>query len=106
MSTPELGAAAFTTVNLGVQSYRRGQVLFWNKEHRQASQADASWASRWELRSHERGHPNQVMGWQGGDSGSVVVNPEYQRLAGTWTDGRDPAGEQRATSTPAANGRQ
>ena len=31
-STPELGAAAFTTVNMGVQSYRHGKVLFWDKE--------------------------------------------------------------------------
>jgi predicted dehydrogenase len=105
MSTPELGAAAFTTVNLGVQSYRRGQVLFWNKEHRQSSVADSSWATRWELRSHERGHPNQIAGWQGGDSGSVVVNPDYQQLAGTWVDGRDPAGEQRTTTSTGANGR-
>jgi predicted dehydrogenase len=104
MSTAELGAAAFTTVNLGVQSYRRGQVLFWNKEHRQASVADSSWATRWELRSHERGTPNQVMGWQGGDSGSVVVNPDYQQLAGPWAEGRDPAGAARATTT-SANGR-
>src|SRR5205814_301897 len=32
LSTPELGAAAFTTVALGVQSYRTGKVLFWDKE--------------------------------------------------------------------------
>src|SRR5580704_10056328 len=31
LSTPELGAAAFTTVALGVQSYRTGKVLFWDK---------------------------------------------------------------------------
>lgn len=35
LSSAELGAAAFTTVNLGVQSYRQGQVMFWNKELRQ-----------------------------------------------------------------------
>ena len=38
LSTPELGAAAFSTVNMGVQSYRNGKVLFWDKE---APQADA-----------------------------------------------------------------
>src|SRR6516162_6668011 len=31
LSTPELGAAAFTTVNLGVQSCRKGEVMFWDK---------------------------------------------------------------------------
>ncbi|HKB38560.1 MAG TPA: Gfo/Idh/MocA family oxidoreductase, partial [Gemmataceae bacterium] len=31
LSPPELGAAAFTTVAMGVQSYRQGKVLFWNK---------------------------------------------------------------------------
>jgi hypothetical protein len=53
--------------------------------------ADASWASRWEERSKKRGRPNQIIGWQGGDSGSVVVPPAYQKLGGAWTDGKDPA---------------
>ncbi len=88
---PELGAAAFTTVNMGVQSYRKGVVLFWDKEHRKAVPADSSWADRWEMRSKDRGKPNQVMGWQGGDAGSVVVPPGYQKLAGPWTDDTDPA---------------
>jgi predicted dehydrogenase len=90
-STPELGAAAFTTVALGVQSYRQGQVLFWDKERRRATTADASWAERWERRSHERGRPNQVAGWQGGNRGSTLTPPEYQRLEGAWVNGRDPA---------------
>ncbi len=92
MSTPELGAAAFTTVNLGVQSYRTGKCLFWDKETRQPKEADASWAARWEKRSKERGKPNQIIGWHGGDSGSVVAPPEYQKLGGPWVDGKDPAG--------------
>src|SRR5262249_23679381 len=50
LSTPELGAAAFTTVNMGVLSYRQGKVLFWDKEQRKAREADASWAGRWEVR--------------------------------------------------------
>jgi predicted dehydrogenase len=89
---PELGAAAFTTVNLGVQSYRKGKVLFWDKEARKPAEADASWAARWEERSKKRGKPNQIMGWTGGETGSVVVPPEYQKLAGPWVDGKDPAG--------------
>jgi predicted dehydrogenase len=91
LSTPELGAAAFTTVNMGVQSYRNGNVLYWDKERRKPVPADDSWAARWEKRSKERGKPNQIMDWQGGDSGSVVVPPEYQKLGGPWEDGKDPA---------------
>jgi hypothetical protein len=91
MSTPELGAAAFTTVNMGVLSYRQGQALFWDKERRRPVPADASWAERWERRSHERGRPNQINGWQGGTRGSTLSPPEYMRLAGPWNNGQDPA---------------
>jgi predicted dehydrogenase len=91
MSPPELGAAAFTTVAMGVQSYREGRVLFWDKEKRQPLPADASWAERWEKRSHARGKPNQVIGWHGGDSGSIVAPPDYQKLGGPWVNGKDPA---------------
>jgi len=92
LSTPELGAAAFTTVNLGVQSYRNGQVMFWNKELRKPVEGNGSWASMWEKRSKARGKPNQIIGWEGGDAGSVVVPPDYQKLGGPWTSGQDPAG--------------
>src|SRR5262249_34444258 len=51
LSTPELGAAAFTTVALGVRSYREGMGLFWDKSQRKPVVADASWAKRWEERS-------------------------------------------------------
>ncbi len=90
-STAELGAAAFTTVNMGVLSYRQGQVLFWDRERRRPVRADDTWATRWERRSHERGHPSQVPGWAGGNSGSTLVPPDYQRLEGPWVNGRDPA---------------
>lgn len=91
LSTPELGAAAFTTVNMGVLSYRQGQVLFWDRERRRPTVADSSWARRWEERSHSRGQPNQIIGWEGGNRGSTLEPPEYQRLAGVWVNGRDPA---------------
>ncbi len=91
LSTPELGAAAFTTVNMGVLSYRQGKALFWDKEQRKPKEADASWAERWETRSKKHGTPNQIIGWQGGDSGSTLTPPEYQKLAGPWIDGKDPA---------------
>ncbi len=93
LSTPELGAAAFTTVNMGVLSYRQGKVLFWDKEKRAPKDADASWAAQWEARSKKHGKPNQIIGWQGGDKGSVVVPPDYQKLEGPWVNGKDPAGE-------------
>jgi predicted dehydrogenase len=91
LSTPELGAAAFSTVNMGVQSYRFGKVLFWDKAQRKPKEADASWATHLEARSKKRGKPHQVLGWTGGDSGSVVVPPDYQKLEGPWIDGKDPA---------------
>jgi hypothetical protein len=92
LSTPELGAAAFTTVNMGVLSYRQGRVLFWDDKQRKAKDADASWAARWEKRSKQRGKPSHVHGWEGGDKGSTVHAPDYQKLAGPWVDGKDPAG--------------
>jgi predicted dehydrogenase len=88
---PELGAAAFTTVAMGVQSYRQGQVLFWDKNRRQAVLADGSWAKNWEERSHQRGKPHQIIGWKAGDTGSVLEPPEYMKLAGPWVNGKDPA---------------
>ena len=91
LSTPELGAAAFTTVALGSQSYRTGKVLFWDKEKRTPVHADSSWAARWEERSHQRGKPNQVTGWKAGEAGSLLEPPEYQKLGGPWIDGKDPA---------------
>jgi predicted dehydrogenase len=91
-STPELGAAAFTTVALGVKSYREGKALFWNKEQRAAKDADATWAARWQERSKKRGKPTQILGWQGGDHGSTLQPPDYQKLEGPWVDGKDPAG--------------
>jgi predicted dehydrogenase len=92
LSTPELGAAAFSTVNMGVQSYRFGKALFWDKEKRAPKDADASWASMWEARSKKRGKPSHVRGWTGGDKGSTLTPPDYQKLEGPWVNGQDPAG--------------
>ncbi|HLN29578.1 MAG TPA: Gfo/Idh/MocA family oxidoreductase [Gemmataceae bacterium] len=91
LSTPELGAAAFTTVNMGVLSYRKGNVLFWDKEQRKPVVADSSWADNWEKRSKEHGKPNQIMGWNGGVIGSLLTPPSYQKLGGPWVNGKDPA---------------
>src|SRR5262249_35855573 len=94
LSTPDLGAAAFTTVNMGVKSYREGKVFFWNKDQRKPAGADSSWATRLEARSKKRGKPSQIIGWKGGGSGSVVVPPDYQKLEGPWENGQDPADKQ------------
>ncbi len=90
LSSPALGAAAFTTVNMGVQSYKTGKALFWDKEQRKPVDADASWAAGWEARSKARGTPSQIIGWTGGDAGSKLTPPDYMKLAGPWVDGKDP----------------
>jgi predicted dehydrogenase len=92
LSSAELGAAAFTTVNLGVQSYRQGQVMFWNKELRKAVEGNGSWAANWEKRSKSRGKPNEIMGYKGDPSGSQLFPEAYQKLGGAWVNGQDPAG--------------
>jgi predicted dehydrogenase len=91
LSTPELGAAAFTTVNMGVLSYRQGKVLRWDDEKKKEVAADASWARKWEERSKKRGKPNNIIGWQGGTKGNTLTPPDYQKLEGPWVDGKDPA---------------
>jgi predicted dehydrogenase len=87
----ETGYAAITTVNLGVQSYREGKAFFFDKQTGKVSQADESWAKRWEKVSKDRGKPAQVMGWHAGTTGSLLEAPDYQKLEGDWVDGRDPA---------------
>jgi predicted dehydrogenase len=88
----DLGYAAITTVNLGVQSYREGKAFYFDKETGKPCEADGAWAARWEERSHLRGKPNQVIGWKAGTEGSLLEPPGYQKLEGPWIDGRDPAG--------------
>src|SRR5262249_36306056 len=88
----ELGAAAFTTVNMGVLSYRKGMALAWDKEQRKPVPADESWAKNCEARSKKRGKPNQIIGWQAGDTGSLLEPPDYQKLEGPWENGKDPSG--------------
>jgi predicted dehydrogenase len=88
----DLGYAAITTVNLGVQSYREGKAYYFDKATGETSDADKSWAARWEERSHLRGKPNQVAGWKAGDEGSLLHAKGYQKLEGDWVDGKDPMG--------------
>lgn len=89
---PELGAAAITTVILGARSYREGKVFQFDNETLTIHEGDSSWAQKWEERSKERGTPNHISGWKGGDYGSTLVEPEYMKLAGPWVDGKAPEG--------------
>jgi len=106
LSTPELGAAAFTTVALGVQSYRTGKALYWDPEARKPVEADSTWAKRLEERSKQRAKPNQIIGWKGGDAGSYLSPPDYMALAGPWVNGQDPADAPKSapTAAPAESG--
>jgi predicted dehydrogenase len=97
LSPPELGAAAFTTVAMGVQSYRTGKVLFWDKTNKRATEADASWATTLEQKSKKRGRPNEVMGRSYDAAGSGMVPQEYQKLGGPFDGEKGP--EERTTST-------
>ncbi len=89
----ETGYAAIATVNLGVDSYRNGKACFFDKGTGKVSEADPSWAARWEERSKLRGKPNQIMGWKADPlEGSIIQSPVYnQKFEGDWIDGKDPA---------------
>jgi predicted dehydrogenase len=88
---PDLGAAAIVLVNMGAQSYREGKALFWDADNRRVTEADASWAAGWEKMSKNRDKPRHIPGWKAGDTGSLLVEPDYMKLAGPWIDGKDPA---------------
>ncbi len=89
--SPNLGAAAIVTVNLGSRSYREGKVFHFDAETQTVGDADASWAKQWEDKSKSRSKPNHIAGWNAGDTGSLLQDPPYQSLEGPWVDGRDPA---------------
>lgn len=96
-NSPDLGAAAVTTVILGAQSYRNGIVYYFDKEQGpvnayEAHQRGESWAKQWEELSAKRGTPRHIPGWTAGDYGSVLEEPAYMSLAGPWIDGRPPQG--------------
>ncbi|MCH8839225.1 MAG: Gfo/Idh/MocA family oxidoreductase [Planctomycetes bacterium] len=88
---PDLGAAAIVTVNLGSRSYREGKVFHFDPDTLTVSDGDSSWASRWESMSTNRAKPNHIAGWNAGDKGSLLQDPDYQHLEGPWINGKDPA---------------
>ena len=87
---PDLGAAAMAVVNLGAQSYRQGKVFFVD-EDRTISNEDPGWSDAWEQRSLAGGPVPHIPGWNAGDYGSTLDEPEYMRYGGPWIDGKDPA---------------
>ena len=89
--SPDLGAAAIVTVDLGARSYREGKVFHFDPETLTITDGNTDWAKKWEKKSHERGKPNHIAGWKAGDHGSTLVEPKYQYMEGAWVDGKDPA---------------
>jgi predicted dehydrogenase len=89
--SPELGAAAMVIVKLGSLSYREGKAYHFDRESMTVKEADGSWAKGWEKMSHNGESPKHVQGWQAGDTGSKLYPRRYQRLAGPWINGQDPA---------------
>ena len=87
---PYLGAAAISTVILGALSYRQGKVFFFDENELKVTEADSSWAKRWEENSAKRGKPSHIAGWKAGDHGSVLEEPEHMKLAGPWKNGKPP----------------
>ena len=92
--TPELGAAAMVIVKLGSKSYREGKAFHFDGDKMIAGDGDASWAARWEKMSKERAAVKHIPGWTGGDVGSKLIPKDYQKLAGPWINGVDPAAGQ------------
>lgn len=95
---PELGASVIAVVNMGMASYREGRALFFDKETRKVVNADSSWAKQWEQKSYAGGPRTNVMGWTGGDKGSLLEAYPTQNLAGPWINGQDPAEKTQAKS--------
>jgi predicted dehydrogenase len=71
---PELGAAAVTLAAMGVDSYRSGQPIFWDNEHRRLTNNDTQWVARWEARSKNR------------ERFAGMLPPKYMDLAGPWKE--------------------
>jgi predicted dehydrogenase len=89
--SPELGAAAMVIVKLGSESYRKGKAFQFDRDALAVKDADESWAKGWETMSHEGAAAKHVPGWTAGKEGSVLYPREYQKLAGPWVNGVDPA---------------
>jgi len=60
------------------------------------SDGNPSWANGWEAMSHAGAKPRHAAGWRAGDTGSLITPRSYQKLAGQWVDGVDPASRNRS----------
>lgn len=89
--SPDLGTAAMVIVKLGSESYRQGKVFHFDEQSMTYSDGNPSWAKGWEQLSAKGGPARHVPGWKAGNTGSVLHPEEYQKLAGPWVDGVDPA---------------
>lgn len=89
--TPELGAAAMVIVKLGSKSYREGKVFHFDAEKMQVSDGNTSWALQWEKMSKAHASAKHIPGWIAGERGSTIKPKDYQKLAGPWINGVDPA---------------
>lgn len=89
--SPELGAAAMVIVKLGSKSYREGKVFHFDRNTMTVSDGNPSWANSWEKISAQGGPAHHIAGWKAGTTGSVLHPEEYQKLAGPWVNGVDPA---------------
>ncbi len=89
--SPELGAAAMVIVKLGARSYREGKVFHFDRDTMTISDGNSSWSENWQKMSAEGAKPKHVPGWTAGDKGSLLIPKPYQKLAGPWVDGKDPA---------------
>lgn len=89
--SPELATPAMVIVKLGSKSYREGKVFQFDRDTLTVSDGNPSWAKSWEQLSAQGGPAHHVPGWRAGDTGSVLHPEPYQKLAGPWHDGVDPA---------------
>ena len=89
--TPELGAAAMVIVKLGAESYRQGKVFHFDRATMTVSDGNPSWARGWEQMSAQGAPARHVPDWHAGTNGSVLHPEDYQKLAGPWMNGIDPA---------------
>jgi predicted dehydrogenase len=95
--SPELGAAAMVIVKLGSESYRQGKVFHFDRGTMSVRDGDGSWAQGWEQMSHQGAAPKHVAGWHAGNTGCKLYPREYQKLAGPWLHGIDPAASHAAS---------
>ena len=78
-------------VKLGALSYREGKVFHFDRDTMTVSDGNPSWAKQLGA-AVRQGRPGASRaGWKAGDTGSVLHPEEYQKLAGPWTNGVDPA---------------